>query len=147
MRLIARGQPQDTTFEAHSDLSGANGSAPNGFQFTFVKLVATSGGTTTPQARVDPQTSAPTGTGGDAFILQNRPKQYKGAVVRGDGYYSKLVVLGGTAIAAGDRLKPSTAGCGTKISAGDEYSAIACEPSTVDYEIIEVYVKGGLSHT
>ena len=133
MRITGRGTPTDVTFESASDLSAESK------QYTFVGFTA--GGASGPQARIDAVTS-----GGNALILQNRPKQYKGGVVRLVGTSALRVDGSGTPIAVGTKLKPTTGGKGVAITAGDEYSAIALEASTADGDIIEVLVQRGLSH-
>jgi len=130
--------PLDVTFEANADYSGANGAAPNGYQFTFVGPVA--GVATGPQARVAQVTASTFG----AMILQNKPKLQKGAVVRICGF-SKLAVDGtGTPIVVGSPLKPGAAGMGNVASVDDYIGAIAFEPSSATVgEIIEVLVVIG----
>jgi hypothetical protein len=133
MRITGRGTPADITLEAAADYSAST------YQYTFVGLSAgASGG---PQARVTAVTS-----GAGAFIMQNRPKQYKGAVIRLRGTSSLKVDGSGTAISVGDFLKPGTGGKGVKCSAGDAYSAVAMEASTADGDEIEVLVERGLTH-
>lgn len=124
----------DVTFEANSDLSA------EAKQYTFVGLVA--GPAAGPNARVDTVTS-----GEHRYIMQNRPKSGKGAVVRNHGF-SSLRVDGtsGGGIAVGSFIKPSTGGKGVVASAGDAFSAIACEASTADGDVIEVWCERGTAH-
>jgi hypothetical protein len=133
MRITGRGTPADITLEATADYSSGDT-----YQYTFVGLAA--GSATGPQARVSSITS------GFGFIMQNKPKQYKGAVIRLRGT-SALKVDGTTPISVGDFIKPSTGGKGVKASAGDTYSAIALEASSADGDIIEVIAERGLAHS
>ena len=128
MRITGRGTPSDITLEASADMS-----APE-YQYTFVALDQTT------MAACEPITS-----GEARFILQNRPKYLKGAVVRLHGT-SALRVDGTTPIYIGNFIKPSTGGKGVKAVAGEAYSAIALETSSADGDIIEVLVERGLSH-
>lgn len=132
MRITGRGTPADITLEATADYSAA------AYQYTFVGFAA--GSATGPQARVTSATS-----GENRFIMQNRPKQYKGAVIRLRGT-SALRVDGTTPIVVGDFIKPSTGGKGVKASAGEAYSAIAMEASSADGDEIEVLVERGVAH-
>lgn len=129
MRLNGRGTPTDVTFEAAANLSA--------LQFTFVKFSA--GVATGPQARV-----SACGLGDRGFILQNKPIQFTGAVIRIYGF-SQLYVDGGAgAIAPGDKLKSNASGLGIKTTtATDEYSAIACESSSATGDLIEVLCDRG----
>jgi hypothetical protein len=133
MRITGRGTPADITLEATADLSA------EAYQYTFVGFAAGAAGG--PQARVQAVTS-----GENRFIMQNRPKQYKGAVIRLRGT-SALRVDGTTPISVGDFIKPSTAGVGVKASAGEAYSAIAMESSSASGDIIEVLVERGVCHS
>lgn len=124
----------DKTYEAGVDLSA--------LQYTFVKPV--SGVATGPQCRLGPCTGIAGETG---WILQNKPKQYTGAVIRIYGF-SELIVDGGAgAIAPGDKLKSNGTGQGIKVgaaAAGQYYSAIAWEASSATGDRIEVLCDRGL---
>lgn len=123
----------DKTYEASADLST--------YQWKFVK--PSTGVATGPQARLALCES------GIGFILQNKPAALgRGGVIRIYGF-SELVVDGssGGGIVPGNHIKPTTGGIGIVCSAGDTYSAIAFEASTVLNDRIEVLCERGLLHT
>jgi hypothetical protein len=127
-RLTGRGTPDDTTLEAATDMSL--------LQYTFVKpSTGVAGG---PSARV-----AVCGAGDRGWILQNKPLQYKGAVIRIKGFSALKVDGSGTAIAVGDPLKSDGAGLGIKATAATIFNAIAMEASSAAGDIIEVLVMHG----
>jgi hypothetical protein len=129
MRLNGRGTPSDVTFEAAANLSA--------LQYTLVKPAA--GVATGPQCRF-----AACGLGDRGFILQNKPIQFTGAVVRIHGFSQLFVDGAAGAIAPGDMLKSNAAGLGIKtVAAGDYYSAIAMESSTAAGDLIEVLCERG----
>jgi hypothetical protein len=107
-------------------------------QYTFVKPGP--GVATGPQARLVPCTGV---AGEMGFVLQNKPKQYTGGVIRVYGF-SECKVDGTVVIAPGDKLKANASGLGIKtVTAGDTYSAIAFEASSAVGDIIEVLCDRG----
>ena len=123
----------DKTLEASADLSA--------YQWKFVK--PSTGVATGPQARLALCES------GIGFIMQNKPAALgRGGVFRIYGF-SELVVDGsnGGGIVPGSHIKPTTGGKGIVASAGDTYSAIAFEASSVDGDRIEVLCERGVLHS
>jgi len=118
----------DKSYEANADLST--------YQFCFVKAVAGPAGGV--NARLDLAEAGARTVG----ILQNKPSAAGLAAVGRFLGFSKLKVDGsGTAIAAGDALKPTTGGVGIKVASNnDMVGAIAMEASSASGDIIEVLV-------
>jgi len=119
----------DKTYEAAANLSA--------LQFTLVK--PSSGVATGPQARL-----SACGAGDRGWVLQNKPQQNTGAVIRIYGFSQLFVDGGAGAIAPGDMLKSNAGGLGIKTTtAGNYYSAIAWESSSATGDLIEVLCDRG----
>ena len=112
------------TFKAGADLSA------DAKRYTFVAMSAD-------------QTVNTAGAGAAAIgVQQNQPASGKSCVVMITGT-SKVLVDGGTAIAAGDKLKTDASGRGIKNTAGTNCVGIALEAAAAANLVIEVLLTPG----